>query len=105
MVGLRCYDPSGSGGGIHAWCAELTHDIRALIDGELEALEDERRWSNLPQCKELIGKCRGLHEIIINSEDGRQFRILGFGQTVKSSYYYLGSRKLGKVVSPTGLLA
>jgi hypothetical protein len=79
MVALRCYDPSGTGGGIHRWYGELPDDVRATIDGVLENLDYERQWSTLPQFKELRGKCRGLHEIIIGIEDGRQFRILGFG--------------------------
>src|ERR1700720_4665187 len=87
---------SSSGGGIYQWYAELPEDIRGTIDGALEDLEYERQWSNLPQFKILRGKCKGLHEIIIKSQDNRQFRILGFGPSNHEFVLLLGFEKTEK---------
>ena len=78
MVALRCYDPSGHGGGIHLWYAQSSDDVRATIDAALEVLAEEAGLSGLPHVKALRGACRGLHEVIVNTEDHRLFRILGF---------------------------
>src|SRR5260370_40199859 len=78
MVALRCYDPPGRGGGIHRWYAGLSDDVRGAIDAALEGLTEESGLSGLPHGKALRGACRGLHEVIVNTEDRRRFRILGF---------------------------
>jgi hypothetical protein len=93
MTGILflCYDPSKSqGGGIHSWYDQQDGTVRAAIDATLELLALERNWSDLPHFKELRGACEGLSEIrIVNLEDGRLIRILGFEGPGKREYTLL----------------
>jgi hypothetical protein len=76
---LRCYDPSGDGGGIHTWYDPLPGEVRGAIDAVLERLVAEKaQLTDSPIYKELHGHCSGLDEVIVELDDGRHFRILAF---------------------------
>lgn len=76
---LRCYDPSGGSGGIHSWYHPLHGKVKAAIDAALELLAYEPGPLNgLAHYRALRGVCQGLDEVIIDLDDGRNFRILSF---------------------------
>jgi len=83
---LRCYDPNGSGGGIHAWYDALEKDVQAEVDTALELLPLERGpLTDAKHYSEMRNKCEGLDKIVIEvpvpdtpRAKPRQFRILCF---------------------------
>lgn len=78
MASLRCYDPGGSGGGMHRWYDDLTGDVQAAVDAALELFPVERDLERLPHFKPLRGACEGLDEVIVELGNRRHFRILEF---------------------------
>jgi hypothetical protein len=82
MPRLRCYDPSGDGGGgIHGWYDGLSPVFRAQVDTVLELLALEDDLDAVPEVKAMRGACVGLTEIEINFYAAQQkvsLRILGF---------------------------
>ncbi|SEC70490.1 hypothetical protein SAMN05444161_1667 [Rhizobiales bacterium GAS191] len=85
---FKCYDPSGTGGGIHEWYDGLSEDVRAQIDAAIEVLAITRTWDREAIYEDLRGACDGLGEIRIDVPKGpgeqngsgpfHLYRILGF---------------------------
>jgi hypothetical protein len=63
---------------MHAWYEALPEAAQAAVDAALENLADEDDLNNLPQLKQLRGKCEGLDELLIDLPDGSKYRILCF---------------------------
>jgi hypothetical protein len=104
MVAFRCYNPTGATAERCAWRTPLPPEFDSEVDASLELLGRDTTLEESRQFKDLIGKCRGLTEILIDfeldpDEDRKKpeqvhIRILGFG-TADDFVLLYGFRKRG----------
>lgn len=84
MVTFRCYVSEDGVDQIGVWYAAQTDDLQADLIAVMEILEAITRRDRWPEScfKELENRkgsqCKGLVELILEDDDGVQYRIFGF---------------------------